>query len=188
MIETAHLDHDVDESLSDGMINFASEPKAVVPRFARVWTALLMVALSLTFIGGAAQADARDEAAEQFVQSLIDEGLSILQNDGVSLDEKKQVFGNLVLNNADIPGMARFTLGKYRRNMSSEQLSEFVTFVRAIHEEFLRDAVRRVWRRRHRRRELQLTEGNRKGIVVESHMELAPESILGSELEGVQKV
>ncbi len=176
MIEIAHLDHEEDESSSDGMINFASEPRTMVPRFTRVWAALLMVVFFSTFVGGAAQANARDEAAEQFVQDLIDEGLAILQNDGASLDEKKQVFGNLVLNNADIPGMARFTLGKYRRNMSSEQLNEFVSLFEQYTKNFYEtrlgeyggediDVVNSV-------------DLGRKGIVVESQMELAPESIL----------
>ncbi len=74
--------------------------------------------------------DSEDSNAEAFVQGLADEAVEILDNEAVPLVARKQEFSGLVLENTDIPAIGYFTLGRYRRTASSDQLEDFLSLFR----------------------------------------------------------
>ena len=74
--------------------------------------------------------DSEDSNAEAFVQGLADEAVEILDNEAVPLVTRKQEFSGLVLDNTDIPAIGYFTLGRYRRTASSDQLEDFLSLFR----------------------------------------------------------
>lgn len=88
--------------------------------------ACMVAAVSLMFASvGPALADTADKDAEQFVKDLADEGLAILADESLPMDQKKKAFGDLVVNNADIQQIGYFTLAQYKRMATPEQLAEF---------------------------------------------------------------
>ncbi len=72
------------------------------------------------------QQDTQDAEAEAFIQGLADRAVEILDDEAIPLDTRKQEFSGLVLKNTDVPAIGHFTLGRYRRTVSSEQLDDFL--------------------------------------------------------------
>jgi len=99
---------------------------------------LLLVALTAFAWSNTAHADESttgDPQAEQFVRDLSDRGLEILDDPDKPLEDKKKAFGNLVIDNANIEQIGYFTLGRYRRAATPEQLEEFT----ALFEQYTRN-------------------------------------------------
>lgn len=100
----------------------------------RTWFAYLCTAACLLAISFASpaqaqrwlQQDTQDSKAESFIQGLADQAVEILDNEAVPLETRKQEFSGLVLDNTDVPAIGYFTLGRYRRTASSEQLDDFL--------------------------------------------------------------
>ncbi len=138
--------------------------------------ALLAVSWALIATTYEAAANTRDEGAEKFVQGLIDEGLGVLRDESATLSKKKQVFGNLVLNNADIEGMAKFTLGRYRRQVTPEQMTEYVSLFEQYTKNFYETRLGE-----YGGEDINVVNSvdlGKKGIVVESELAFSPDSIL----------
>jgi len=65
--------------------------------------------------------------AEEFVQDNIRKGLDILNNKGMSADQRRAQFENFLLGLTDMKRIADFTLGQYRRSASPADVAAFET-------------------------------------------------------------
>src|ERR1700743_1204375 len=63
--------------------------------------------------------------AEDFVQDNIHKGLDILNNKGLSTDQRRTQFENFLLGLTDMKRIADFTLGQYRRSASPADVTAF---------------------------------------------------------------
>src|ERR1700722_15315313 len=82
------------------------------------------LALALPAIAQA-QGGARDQGAEQYVQTQAQRALSILSDTSMSPPDKTRAFRGLVDQIADVPGITRFVLGKYARTATPAQRQQF---------------------------------------------------------------
>ena len=62
---------------------------------------------------------------KQFIQEIVDEAKKILVNSN-SKEFKTKKLSEMALKTADIKGIAYYTLGKYRKELSSEQMEEYL--------------------------------------------------------------
>ena len=86
--------------------------------------------LALAPAPAAAQNGARDEQAEQFVQTQAQRALTILANHDMSTAEKTRIFRAFVDEVADVPRITQFVLGKYARVATPAQRQTFATVFR----------------------------------------------------------
>jgi len=63
--------------------------------------------------------------AEEFVQENIRKGLEILNNKGLSADQRRTQFEGFLLGLTDMKRIADFTLGQYRRSASPADVTAF---------------------------------------------------------------
>ena len=82
------------------------------------------LALALPAIAQA-QGGARDQGAEQYVQTQAQRALSILSDTSMSPPDKTRAFRGLVDQIADVPRITRFVLGKYARTATPAQRQQF---------------------------------------------------------------
>ena len=66
------------------------------------------------------------ERAEKFIASLSQEGISFLQEKGISENEKREKFRVFLNQNFDLKTIARFALGRYWRSSTKEQKKEYL--------------------------------------------------------------
>lgn len=97
--------------------------------------ACLLFVAPLSDVLAAKDSKAKDPVAEKFIDELAEEGLTILNDPNASMESKKKVFGDLVINNADLKRLGRFTLGHYVRKASDEELEEFY----GLYEQYMRN-------------------------------------------------
>ena len=64
--------------------------------------------------------------AETFVQQNIDNGLAVLNDRGLTPQERDMRFHDILLSATDVRRVALFTLGKYARDASDSQINNFV--------------------------------------------------------------
>ena len=93
-------------------------------------TAIARRAILILFMAAAglfaAQAPAAAApAAEAFVQANVQKGLTILNNRGLSTEQKRSQFETFILGLTDMKRIANFTLGQYRRTASPADLDAF---------------------------------------------------------------
>ena len=72
-----------------------------------------------------AQGGARDQGAEQYVQTQAQRALSLLSDTSMSSTAKISAFRALVDQIADVPRITRFVLGKYARTATPAQRQQF---------------------------------------------------------------
>jgi phospholipid transport system substrate-binding protein len=89
--------------------------------------AFFALLLATLFSSGTALASPADEA---FVQNKASEALSILADKTLDKSAKAARFQGYVDSVTDVPRIARFVLGKYRRGVDPQKLSEFTTVFR----------------------------------------------------------
>jgi phospholipid transport system substrate-binding protein len=70
-------------------------------------------------------AAAAGNPAESFVQDNIHKGLDLLNNKGISADQRRTQFATFLLGLTDMKRIADFTLGQYRRSASPADLAAF---------------------------------------------------------------
>ena len=68
--------------------------------------------------------------AETFVNDNIQKGLSILRDKKLTTDQRRDQFQALLLNLVDVPRIALFTLGQYRRTAPQADIDAFVAAFR----------------------------------------------------------
>jgi len=91
--------------------------------FGRFAMAALLTAAA--WIAAAPAARANPEA-EAFTQRVIDEGISILRENGHGGDPRHTKFHDFIVKYADATSAAMFTLGPYRRGASQADIESFV--------------------------------------------------------------
>ncbi len=72
-----------------------------------------------------ARADSAVEGADTFVSTLGDEAIATLTNASMSDSQREAQFRSLLVANFDIPRIGNFVLGRYRREATDTELSEF---------------------------------------------------------------
>lgn len=65
------------------------------------------------------------DIVDKYVDQLVKDGLNILNDTTISQDTKVAKTRKLILANLDLPWMAKFTLGGYRKTLPPEQISKF---------------------------------------------------------------
>jgi len=103
------------------------------PGMFRGWRFALAVAV--TFLAGslAVPQAAADQSASTFIEVLGEKAIGELAPDGIGRDERERRFRSLLRANFDLERISRFVLGRYARQATREQLSEF----RDLYEELM---------------------------------------------------
>ena len=68
-----------------------------------------------------------EENAENFILETTQDAKSIILNKTIGDKDKKKQLEKLALNAVDVAGLAKYTLGQERKNLSDKQISEFVS-------------------------------------------------------------
>ena len=100
-------------------------PHSSMPLMRRSVLALLAATPLLTAYPAAAATP-----AETFVNDNIQKGLSILRDQKLTTDQRRDQFQALLLNLVDVPRIALFTLGQYRRTAPQADIDAFVAAFR----------------------------------------------------------
>lgn len=87
-------------------------------------TLLAVFAAGLVLLSGPADAAS---PAEAFVQTNVGKGLAILNNHGLSTEQRKAQFQSFILGLTDMHRIALFTLGQYRRTASPQEQDAFAS-------------------------------------------------------------
>ncbi|MBS0469769.1 MAG: ABC transporter substrate-binding protein [Proteobacteria bacterium] len=99
-------------------------PETTPKLFLLARRAFLALTLGLATFALAPAASAAP-AAEGFVQSNVQKGLAILNNKGLSAEQKREQFQGFILGLTDMKRIANFTLGQYRRTASPQEQDAF---------------------------------------------------------------
>jgi phospholipid transport system substrate-binding protein len=86
--------------------------------------ALLVAAGALVAATPEASANA---AAEAYVQTNVTRGLAILNNKGLSSEQKRSQFETFLLGLTDMRRIANFTLGQYKRTATPQEQDQFAS-------------------------------------------------------------
>jgi phospholipid transport system substrate-binding protein len=85
--------------------------------------------LALIIAGGALIAApptaAANPAAESYVQANVSRGLNILNNKGISYEQRRAEFESFILGLTNMRRIANFTLGQYKRTATPQELDQF---------------------------------------------------------------
>ena len=91
---------------------------------------LLAGAIALPFayrLGGIAPANASPDGAAEFVRSLVDEAIAVLQIPADQKAKRESEFRRLLLNYFDLPLITRLVVGRYWRKANDAQKQAFAT-------------------------------------------------------------
>ncbi|MEI9995433.1 MAG: ABC transporter substrate-binding protein [Rhizomicrobium sp.] len=99
-----------------------SETTTGITGIARRTVLALFVAAAAVF---AAAPAAAASPAEAFVQANVQRGLGILNNKGLSTEQRRAQFQGFILGLTDMRRIANFTLGQYRRTASPAEQDQF---------------------------------------------------------------
>ena len=86
---------------------------------------VLLLGLVFAGLGFASLPAAAANPAENYVQDNIHKGLDILNNHGLSTEQRRSQFETFLLGLTDMKRIADFTLGQYRRTASPADLAAF---------------------------------------------------------------
>ena len=87
--------------------------------------AVLAAGLAFAALGFAGLPAQAASPAEAYVQDNIHKGLDMLNNHGLSTDQRRTQFETFLLNLTDMNRIADFTLGQYRRTASPADVAAF---------------------------------------------------------------
>ena len=68
-----------------------------------------------------------EKNAENFILETTQDAKSIILNKTIGDTDKRKQLEKLALNAVDVAGLAKYTLGQERKNLSDKQISEFVS-------------------------------------------------------------
>ena len=68
-----------------------------------------------------------EKNAENFILETTQDAKSIILNKTIGDKDKRKQLEKLALNAVDVAGLAKYTLGRERKNLSDKQISEFVS-------------------------------------------------------------
>lgn len=88
---------------------------------------LVLVLVSAAFFAGPTEAKTEEYVvgAEKFIQDLADDAIDALTAESVNSDERQQLFREMLSEGFAIPGIARFVMGRYWRDASSDEREEY---------------------------------------------------------------
>ena len=72
------------------------------------------------------------KAAEDFILKTTKNAKNIILNSTISEVEKSKQLEKLSLDSVDVEGLAKYTLGEERKNLSDKKISEFVTIFKVF--------------------------------------------------------
>jgi phospholipid transport system substrate-binding protein len=90
----------------------------------------MAIAAALAIMISSAGAATADQSAEAFVEANANEVLRVLNDNTVTLPEKKERFRTLVEEIADVPRITRFVLGRYARGLDPREMEAFSSVFR----------------------------------------------------------
>jgi phospholipid transport system substrate-binding protein len=128
------------------MIRSSKTLDAMMPQLnRRTLCATLFAALvAVGMMGGATPSraqNAREPAAEQFVQNGAQQVLTVLANRSMSEAQKEAAFHRAIDSLADVPKITNFVLGKYARSITPAQRAQFAPVFRAYAESVYRNRL-----------------------------------------------
>src|SRR5271155_153982 len=90
---------------------------------------MLLALMAVVITGVPASASAQDIAAEAsiFIQALGNQAIQIATDKSLTAVEREQRFHDMFVSGFDVPAIAQFTLGRYRRTATEAQKAEFET-------------------------------------------------------------
>lgn len=86
---------------------------------------VLLTGAVAAVIGGPALAQSAPDGAAQFVSSLAQQAIATLSRPGQTLEQRESVFRDLLRQGFDLDFIGRFVAGRYYRDMTPEQQSEY---------------------------------------------------------------
>ena len=86
---------------------------------------VLTMMLAVAAIGMSAAPSAAASPAEAFVQANVNKGLAILNNKGMSAEQRRSQFEGFILGLTDMHRIANFTLGVYKRSATPAEQDQF---------------------------------------------------------------
>jgi phospholipid transport system substrate-binding protein len=84
------------------------------------------IALLVTVSAGAAMSPNSEQDARKFVQSTIDDVMSVLRNPNLPLEQKKDRVQNIAYERFDFPLISKLVLARNWRRFSEKQRTEFI--------------------------------------------------------------
>ena len=73
-----------------------------------------------------------EKNAENFILETTQNAKKIILNNAISDKDKREQLEKLALNAVDVAGLAKYTLGQERKNLSDKQISQFVSTFRVF--------------------------------------------------------
>jgi phospholipid transport system substrate-binding protein len=70
--------------------------------------------------------------ASTFVQTLGDQAIRVMTDKSLTVADREQRFHDIFVSGFDVPAIARFALGRYRRTATDEQKAEFETLFESM--------------------------------------------------------
>jgi phospholipid transport system substrate-binding protein len=112
---------------------YTAKALTIAPRASSSWLVVLMSAVIAALVmfatqswAGAAPTKAAANPAEAFVQENIDRGYAILNNTGLSDEQRRTQFRDFMLSLTDSRRIGMFTLGPYANSASKEDIEAFM--------------------------------------------------------------
>ena len=91
------------------------------------------IALSLTLIIFFSNTSfAFEKNAENFISETTQNAKKIILDKDIGDKDKRKLLEKLALNTVDVAGLAKYTLGQERKNLSDKQISQFVSTFRVF--------------------------------------------------------
>ena len=111
-------------------------------RIAHSYPSIFALALAAMFALTLANAPARAASdSETYVQQNINVGLQILNDNSLNQTQRRDKFRSFILQLTDMKRIAMFTLGRYRRGASDQNINDFVSafteYANAVYEHHL---------------------------------------------------
>ncbi len=115
-----------------------SDTTAAIASLARRAVLALAVATSAFLL--TLPAEAAGPPAEAFVQANVQKGLTILNSESASTEQKRSQFETFILGLTDMKRIAKFTLGQYRRTATPQDQDAFAaafqTYATAVYQSY----------------------------------------------------
>ncbi|TVR99485.1 MAG: ABC transporter substrate-binding protein [Rhodospirillales bacterium] len=101
-------------------------------RFPHVVVATVFAAFSLVSLAlpSSAMASTLAAGAQEFIQSIADETVGVLQDDALQIEDRTQKLGSLFNRHFAVEDIARFVLGRHWRSASEAERSNYVDLFR----------------------------------------------------------
>jgi len=100
---------------------------------------LLLITLTIFFSNNSF---AFQKKAELFILETAKNAKNIILSSSISDEDKKKQLEKLALNAVDVAGLAKYTLGQERKNISDKQISEFVSLFKTFFSKTISNKLR----------------------------------------------